>query len=241
MDFIDYNSFMFITIFGAFIAGLVSFLSPCVLPIIPGFLAYLAGAGSKRVVDDGNVVGVVNGKIDMGPKQSEIFINSVFFVLGFSVVFALLGVLLNTVLHGVSYQVQEWLARIGGLIVIFFGLFLVGLIHIPFLEREYKIGVKKKFNSKYLTSFLFGLAFAAGWTPCVGPALGVILGLAASAPTQAFTLLLITVFISKYATVFKYINIVFGIILIALGVLVFTQSLTLIGNVLPVQWIVNRV
>ncbi len=230
---------MIITLFGAFIAGLVSFLSPCVLPIIPGFLAYLAG-----------------GRAGETPRRSDIFINSMFFVLGFSFVFALLGVLLNTALKGISFGVEMWLARLGGLVVIFFGLFLVGLIHIPFLEREYKVSVTKKFNSKYLTSFFFGLAFAAGWTPCVGPALGVILGLAASAPTQAFVLLLTyalglglpfllvgaftaqaTVYISRYATTLRYINIVFGIILIILGVLVFTQSLTLLGNFLPIQLI----
>jgi cytochrome c-type biogenesis protein len=186
--------------------------------------------------------------------------NSVFFVIGFSVVFALLGVLLNTALKGVSFETQIWLGRIGGLVVIFFGLFLTGLIHIPFLEREHKMGMKTRFNSKYLTSFFFGLAFAAGWTPCVGPALGAILGLAASAPGSAFFLLLIyalglglpflivgaftaqaTVFISKYSNALKYINIGFGIILIILGVLVFTQSLTLLGNVLPIQFIVNRI
>src|SRR5579872_2913233 len=173
---------MFVTIFGAFLAGLVSFLSPCVLPIIPGFLAYLAGAGVSKKADGTNEL--------TQPSRGEIFMNSVFFVLGFAVVFALLGVLLNTVLQSASYMVQEWLARIGGLVVIFFGLFLVGLIRIPFLEREHKIGVKKRFNSRYLTSFLFGLAFAAGWTPCVGPALGAIIGLAVSSPVSAFALLL---------------------------------------------------
>src|SRR6201986_2851251 len=105
---------MFITIFGAFLAGIVSFLSPCVLPIIPGFLAYLAGgAGRKKeVVHDGNVVSVVDAKPETGPSRREIFINSIFFVLGFSVVFAILGVLLNTALKGASYEVQIWLARI---------------------------------------------------------------------------------------------------------------------------------
>src|ERR1700749_3795896 len=145
---------MILTFFSAFLAGIISFLSPCVLPIIPGFLAYLAG-GSK-VSTDG---------IKTGPSRSEVFMNSVFFVLGFSIVFALLGLLLNTALKGISFEVQMWLARIGGLVVIFFGLFLVGLIHIPFLEREHKMAVKTqglgRFNSKYLTSFFFGLAFAA--------------------------------------------------------------------------------
>src|SRR3989344_6839853 len=156
---------MEVSITVAFIAGLVSFLSPCVLPIIPGFLAYLAGSGTQ---------GQINRK--------EVFLNSFFFVLGFSVVFAALGVLLNTLLERFAYDVQEWLARIGGLIIIFFGLYLTKLIKIPWLDRDHKMAVKIKLKSRYLTSFLFGFAFAAGWTPCVGAALGAILALAATNP-----------------------------------------------------------
>lgn len=217
----------------AFLAGLVSFIAPCVLPLIPGFLAYLAGSSEAEA----------------GQKRKEIFINSIFFVLGFSVVFALLGVLLNTLLEAVAYSVQAWLSRIGGAIIIFFGLYLMGLIKIGFLEKEHKVRVTKRFKSKYLTSFVFGLAFAAGWTPCVGAALGVILGLAASSPGSAFFLLLTyalglglpflvvglftaeaTKFINRYAKVAEYINIVFGVMLVALGVLIFTQRLALIAN-----------
>jgi cytochrome c-type biogenesis protein len=169
--------------------------------------------------------------------------------LGFSVVFAALGVLLNTVLLSVSYSVQTWLARVGGAIVIFFGLYLVGLIHIPWLDQEHKFNVGTKIKSRHVTSFLFGLAFAAGWTPCVGPALGVILGLAASHPGSAFILLLTyslglglpfllvglfvsqaNEFIHRYSKIIHYINIFFGILLICVGILIFTQSLTLVAN-----------
>ncbi len=228
-------------IIGAFLGGLVSFLAPCVLPIIPGFLAYLAGASSADMKPDSANTG--------NSKRAEIFINSVFFVLGFSVVFALLGVLLNTLLSGVAYGVQLWLSRIGGVMIIFFGLYLLGLIKIPFLEREYKFGIKTKFKSRYATSFLFGLAFAAGWTPCVGPALGVILGLAATQPGSAFALLLTyafglglpflvvgaftaqaTEFINRHTKGLKYLNIIFGVILLGLGILIFTQKLALIAN-----------
>src|SRR5258708_3232018 len=119
-------------IFVAFAAGLVSFLSPCVLPIIPGFLAYLAGSMTETP--------------DRKAKW-EIFLNSVFFVLGFSLVFAALGVLLNTVLLAAAYSVQLWLSRIGGVIIIFFGLYLTGLLKIRYLDREHKMAVKKKFSS----------------------------------------------------------------------------------------------
>jgi cytochrome c-type biogenesis protein len=219
----------------AFIAGLVSFLSPCVLPIIPGFLAYLSGASLSPSPGQSN--------------RGQIFLNSLFFVLGFSVVFALLGVLLNTVLAGVAYGVQAWLSRIGGLIIIFFGLYLVGLIRIPFLERTHAFAVKKQFGSRYFTSFVFGAAFAAGWTPCVGAALGAIIGLAATQPGSAFFLLLsyavglgipflivgffaghADAFIQRNAAKLKYINMAFGVLLIILGVLVFTQRLSTIAN-----------
>ena len=218
----------------AFVAGLVSFLAPCVLPIVPGFLSYLAGSAA-------------NGQ---RPSRSAVFINALFFVLGFSVVFALLGVALNTVLERVAYDAQIWLARVGGAIVIFFGLYLTGLIKIGFLEREHKIAIGgREGKSRYITSFLFGLAFAAGWTPCVGAALGVILGLAAAEPARAFYLLLsyalglglpflaVGLFVSqasgilvKFAGIVKYVNMIFGLILIGLGVLIFTMQLSRIAN-----------
>jgi cytochrome c-type biogenesis protein len=218
----------------AFIAGIVSFLSPCILPIIPGFLAYLAGESSSTGVK---------------PSRLTIFLNSFFFVLGFSIVFALLGVLLNGALAHAAYAIQSWLAWIGGTIVIFFGLYLMGFFRIPFLESDHKMNMKTKFHSRYLTSLLFGFAFAAGWTPCVGPVLGGILGIAASAPGEAFYLLLAyaiglgipflvvglfvaqaSAFINKYITKLTWVNPVFGAILVMLGVLVFTQDLPLIAN-----------
>lgn len=219
----------------AFLAGLVSFLSPCVLPIVPGFLAYLAGSSSEGGEE--------------GRKRLQIFLNSLFFVIGFSVIFALLGVLLNTVLESVAYTAQEWLARIGGALIIIFGLYLTGLFKIPFLEKDYKFRVSKRFSSRYLTSFVFGAAFAAGWTPCVGAVLGAILGLAATQPGSAFALLFsyalglgipflvvgaftdkASVFINRHAKAFEYIKIAFGVLLIILGILAFTQSLNRIAS-----------
>ena len=222
-----------ITLVVAFIAGIVSFLSPCILPIIPGFLSYLAGATAS----------------ESKTKRKEIFFNSLFFVLGFSAVFALLGVLLNTILEAVAYDVQVWLARIGGSLIIFFGIFLIGLIKVPFLEREHKFNVKTKFKSKYITSFVFGSAFAAGWTPCVGAVLGSILGLATTAPTLAFYLLLsysiglglpflvtglfasqASDIINHYSNALRYAKIIFGMVLVILGILAFTQNLNIIAS-----------
>ena len=223
-----------ITLVTAFVAGVVSFLSPCILPIIPAFLAYLAGESSS---------GGASG------NRFTIFLNSVFFVLGFSIVFAALGVLLNGALSHVAYSAQAWLSRIGGAVVIFFGLYLMGFFKIGFLEYDHKINFKRRFKSRYLTSLLFGFAFAAGWTPCVGPVLGGILGVAASVPNQAFYLLLsyaiglgipflaVGLFVSqasqlieKYIAVIKYVTPIFGAVIVVLGILVFTQSLPLIAN-----------
>ncbi len=218
----------------AFFAGIVSFLSPCVLPIIPGFLAYLAGSSSSRGAK---------------PSRGAIFLNSFFFVLGFSVVFALLGVLLNGVLTHAAYAVQTWLSWIGGAIVIFFGLYLMGFFKISFMEGGHTLNPKINLRSRYLTSLLFGFAFAAGWTPCVGPVLGGILGLAASAPGEAFFLLLFyalglgipflavglfvarsSELINRYLAKLKYANPIFGAILVILGILVLTQDLPLVAN-----------
>lgn len=220
----------------AFVAGLVSFLSPCVLPLIPGFLAYL-GSSSVRNAEKGE------------SSRFGTFLASVFFVLGFSVVFAALGVLLNTILSEVFYDVQTWLSRIGGVVIIIFGLYLTELIKIPFFEREYKFRVKHKFRSTHVTSFVFGAAFAVGWTPCVGAVLGAILALAATQPASAFGLLLTyslglgipflavglfaeraTGLIRKYAKGLRYVSMAFGYLLIILGVLVFTESLASLAS-----------
>src|SRR3989344_6999210 len=106
------------------------------------------------------------------PGRRDTFLASVFFVLGFSSVFSLVGVLLQTVLSNSAYTVQEWLGRTGGLIIIAFGLFTVGLWTPSFLAREHKFAVHSRFSSRHFTSFVFGAAFAVGWTPCVSAALG---------------------------------------------------------------------
>jgi len=224
-----------ITIIAAFIAGIVSFLSPCVLPLIPAFLGYLSGTSLEEAKRG---------------QRFKIFTVAVFFVLGFSVVFSLLGVLLNTVLEAISFQVLQWLGYVGGIIIIIFGLYIVGLVKIKFLEREHKLTVKKKFSNKYFTAFVFGAAFAVGWTPCVGAILGAVLALSITQPGIAFGLLLaysiglgipfllLGAFstealrlISRSERFLKYFNIVVGILLIILGILVFTQQLSRIANI----------
>lgn len=188
--------------------------------------------------------------MDMSNKRDwSVFWSSVFFVLGFSVVFSLVGVLLQTILANVSAEAEIWLGRVGGIIIILLGLFLLGLFTPKFLEREHKILIKKRFRSYFLTSFVFGAAFAVGWTPCVGAALGAILTLATVQAGSAFILLfaytlglgvpflLVGLFTNqaqefinragKWLTYFEYI---FGVILIFIGVLIFTGQLSKLGN-----------
>lgn len=182
-------------------------------------------------------------------KDWGIFLSSVFFVLGFSVVFSLLGVLLQTVLVHVSLEVSVWLDRIGGIVIILFGLFLLDLIHPAFLMKERKVVVKKRFGSYYITSFIFGAAFAVGWTPCVGAALGAILALAATQPGSAFFLLFAytmgigvpfllvglffnqaKVLIKKASKWLRYFQYVFGALLVVMGIFIFVGELSAIGN-----------
>ncbi|TSC55442.1 MAG: cytochrome c bioproteinis protein [Parcubacteria group bacterium Gr01-1014_18] len=224
-----------ISLLFALSAGLVSFLSPCVLPLVPAFFAYLAG-------------GAGDGKST--PTRSGTFLASLFFVLGFSSVFSLLGVLLNSLLSQFAYSVEEWGSRIGGVVIIFFGLYLAGLLRVGFLEKEWKFHPKIRFGSRYFSAFLFGAAFAAGWTPCVGAVLGSILALASTSPGSSFGLLFaysvglgipflilglfgssLTRYISRYASLLPWINRLFGVILIIMGVLVFTGNLSRLANV----------
>ncbi|MBI5798583.1 MAG: cytochrome C biogenesis protein [Candidatus Yonathbacteria bacterium] len=227
-----------ITIFVAFGAGVISFLAPCVLPLVPGFIAYLGGVAAE------------NKKANNVPSRFEMLHASSFFVLGFTTVFAAMGLLLHGALVQAGPEFQVVFARIGGAIVIFFGLYLMGLVKLSFLERPYKASVHKKFSSRTVTSFVFGAAFAAGWTPCVGVALGAILGLAALAPAKTFFLLItyalglgvpfliigafageIEKYLARSFSWVQYVNILFGGVLVWLGALSFTQNLSICRDV----------
>jgi len=185
----------------------------------------------------------------MEKRNLNTFKASIFFVLGFSVVFSLVGVLLQSVLSNVAFEAQIWLGRIGGVVIILFGLYLMELINPKFLQREYKLQVKRKFNSMYVTSFVFGAAFAVGWTPCVGAVLGAVLALAVIQPGSAFFLMLAyslglgipflivglfageaQKYTSKLGEKTRYFKYFFGLVLVALGIFVFVNQLSRIAN-----------
>lgn len=231
-----------VTLIVAFVAGLLSFLSPCVLPLVPAFMAFMAGTSVKEISS-----GAPGTRL-------RIFLSSVMFVLGFSVVFSVLGVMLQGILSSLAYGLRVYLNYLGGAVIIFFGLFLMGLIKMEFLQKEHKPDVRGAERFRYLGSFIFGAAFAVGWTPCVGAILGGVLTLAATRPEAAFPLMLsyslglgipfllagafisqATGFIRKTGPHLLWLNILFGIVLVVLGILVFTDSLNLVASYLPAQ------
>ncbi len=225
----------------AALAGLGSFLAPCILPMIPAFLAYISGTTLSEIGRNEN-----SGTVTI--NRANIILNSVFFVLGFSVVFSTLGVAINSILAGYTAEVINGLNQIGGVVIVSFGVFLILSTKISRLNIEKRF-FPKMTKASYPMSFLFGLAFAAGWTPCVGPILGTILTLAATTPSIAFNLLLayslglgipfilIGIFYSRADKMIramskhlKYYNVILGAFIIILGILVFTNQLTYIAN-----------
>ena len=223
----------------AFGAGLISFLSPCVLPLIPGYISYISGASLDELL--------ANKKINLVPL--------ILFTLGFSFVFIIFGAAASY-LGQVLLQNSETLRIIAGLIIIIFSLQLIGIININFLNFEKKIYTQK--NNNIWFSFIIGMAFGFGWTPCIGPILGSILALASTEETVFKAIILLSFYSLGLAIPFilsgylmqrflmfsknfkKNINLVIksgGIILLITGVLILTNQLQILGyyilNYLP--------
>jgi cytochrome c-type biogenesis protein len=226
------------------LAGAGSFFSPCILPIVPAFISYLSGTTLSEVQNQ------------QGPQVSvkrmtrlSIFLNTVYFVLGFSLVFAVLGVIFNSVLANLGTGFQGTLQSIGGIVIIVFGAYLILSTRFRSLNFEKRMTNIPKFKTSYLTSFVFGAAFASGWTPCVGPILGSTLTLAATSPGAAYNSLLAyalglgvpflvtgaffsqaTGLIRRMVKHLKYFNPIMGSVLVVLGILLFTNQLSVLGS-----------
>lgn len=232
----------------AALAGMGSFAAPCILPMIPAFLAYISGTTISDLTQGSGSGSRSGASKTVSINRTNIVLNSVFFVLGFSVVFSVLGVLINSVLSQYTGELVEGLNQVGGAIIISFGAFLLLSTWIRRINVERKF-IPKGAKTGYPMSFVFGLAFAVGWTPCVGPILGTILTLAATTPSAAFNLLLvyslglgipfilIGVFYSRATRMIramsrhlKYYNPMLGGFIILLGVLVLTNQLAQIAN-----------
>jgi cytochrome c-type biogenesis protein len=221
----------------AFFAGLTSFLSPCVLPLVPGYLSMISGVGLEEL------------KAPQANLMRRVMVNSVVFILGFSVVFIALG-LAATSVGQVLGMYKHTLARIAGVVIIIFGLHLTGLFKIKALYTDARLH-NVKGSSTPLGAFVIGFAFAFGWTPCLGPILSGILAVAAEQSTLVKGALLLAVyslglampflltallmerflkFYSRFRSHMHALEVASGGLLIALGVLLVIGRFTLISN-----------
>jgi len=223
----------------AFLAGIFSFFSPCVLPLIPSYFSFIGGCSIEELTGDKTAV------------RTRILASTTLFVFGFSMVFILLGASAS-MLGNVLISYRQTVRIIGGLVIIVLGIHLLGLFRIPGLDIERRIHFQKR-PVQLFGALLIGMAFAAGWSPCIGPLLGAILIMAGNQDTvgQGITLLslyslgmavpflVLSVFVNsifgfliKTKAVMKYLNRAAGIILILAGALLITDNLNLIAGYL---------
>ena len=221
------------------LAGVVSFLSPCVLPILPGYVAYLAG----------HAAGCDPAKVE----RWRVLAHGVAFVLGFSLMFIALGATAS-VFGRVLIQYRVWIARIGGLLMVVFGLQMAGVLHLPFLEYGVRPNVNPNPRWGLASSLAVGFAFATGWTPCIGLVLGSVLTLAAYEGSLAHGILLLAVYafglsvpfllaallmdrmgrwMCRLAKASRYISIAAGLLLAVFGLLFATNQLSILMRWLP--------
>ncbi len=223
----------------ALLAGLASFLSPCVFSLVPAYVGYLGGIST-------GASGSENGK----SNRWLTFSHGLAFVLGFSVVFVLFGVV-AAFAGALLFDLRFWLAKIGGIVVVVFGLHMIGVFHLPFLAYDTRVQQAPDPKWGYLSSALMGVFFSAGWSPCVGPVLGAILTLAINGGSISLGAMLlsaysiglaipfllaalgigwVTTILRKYGKTMRYVEIAMGVILVIIGVMLFTGAFELIAQ-----------
>jgi len=183
----------------SFIAGIIMFLMPCTLPLLPGYLAFITGSSLEDLKDPSKREGI----------RKKVFFNGLMYVLGFSIVFVLTGSVLLFFLN----KFQDIFVVVGGVLIIIFGLFMMHVFKLPFfnfLNGQHKFDVAKYLHpGKPSSSFIMGATFAFGWTPCAGPIMGAVLGLALSSGTVVQGMVLLTIFSAGLAL--PFLLIAFGI------------------------------
>jgi len=229
-----------VSLIAAFFAGILSFVSPCVLPLVPGYLSFVSGVSLDKLKDGAAPQGAVR----------RVFLASLAFVLGFSVVFVALGATAST-LGRLLFERLSILEKIAGVLLILFGLHTMGLLRISYFYKEARLDTRKPVG--LLGAFVVGLAFAFGWTPCIGPILGSILALAAEDGTVKRGMLLLAVYslglgvpflatslavdrffdaFKRIRRYYKAIEVVAGVMMIVIGVLIFTDRFSIITRAL---------
>jgi cytochrome c-type biogenesis protein len=246
-----------VSLFGAFIAGVLSFISPCVLPLIPGYLSFISGVSLEEMRGmqpvaagaGGGTMTVVTGASSAAKRQ--VIVTSLFFILGFSLVFVSLGAS-ATYLGQFLMERLTIFGKIAGVLLIIFGLHTIGVFKIPFLLNEARVQANTK-PASMIGAVIVGISFAFGWTPCIGPILSAILLVAAQQESVnqgivllsiyslglAIPFLLTAIAINQFFAAFKKIRrhyhtieIVSGLLMIVIGVLIFTNRFTIIA-----QWL----
>jgi cytochrome c-type biogenesis protein len=219
----------------AFLAGLLSFVSPCVLPLVPSYITYITGLSLDQLADS----------VERHLQRKTIAFNSLIFITGFSIVFIAFGASASLI-GQVLTSYQHLLRKVGGVLIILFGLYLMGVVKLRFLMTERRIHLRSR-PAGYIGSLLIGATFAAGWTPCVGPLLGTMLLYASTTDTLADGVTLLTFYslglglplfatamgVDRFLTYFKqvraYLRMVSftsGIFLIVFGLMVYSDSLS---------------
>jgi cytochrome c-type biogenesis protein len=221
-----------VTIPLAFLAGLASFLSPCVLALVPAYVGYLSG---RSVTAEGVVV----------ESRAGTFLHGLAFVAGFSLVFIALGATASLI-GALLYDLRTWIARIGGVVVVLFGLHTMGVLHIPFLDYDSRRHMGPNPRLGLASSALMGVFFSAGWAPCVGPVLGVVLTLAISGGSLQLGVILLTAYslglavpfllaalgigrvaelMRRHGRAVAVVSRVTGVVMVIVGIMLFTGTL----------------
>lgn len=246
------QSIQHISLLAAFTAGLLSFVSPCVLPLVPSYISYITGLSVDQLMD----------AAERTKFKKAIVLNSLIFIAGFTAVFVAFGASASLVGQAlITYQ--EHLRRIGGIVIILFGLYLLGILNLSFLKMEHRFQFRNR-PAGYLGSFLIGVAFAAGWTPCVGPVLGTILLYASTTDSLSSGVILLTCYslglalplfltalgVDRFLNYFKEVraylwgvSTVSGALLVVVGVMIYGNSLTMITSFLErygIGWYVGQ-
>jgi len=227
----------------AFLGGILSFISPCVLPLVPSYISFVTGISFEELTNSN----------DSRELKKVIIFNSLMFILGFSTVFVVILGASAQIFGSVFVTYQDIIRKIGGALIVLLGVHIIGIINLGFLQRDKRLHFFRERPSGFLGSFLIGIGFAAGWTPCIGPILSAIFTVAATSPNPWSGVMLFIAYSMGLAIPFfltslgintflrhfnrfkrhmRIVSVITGIFLIITGALIFSNSLAIIAGYL---------